>query len=370
MVMADLNSFQSASFLTPRWREVSRSAGPNQVVFRLGHYNPEVKIDKTYGVANKMIKEEKIGNVVETTSTVGITTAKGNNLTGFYEGLIGMVNMGYLPGYTVAQIEDLRAKNNVNFPEDCDYWADLTIINYSNAADAAQVLANIAGNSGVGMIDQKLPGGQGMSFRDALNNPMVRAAAKEKGIDQAKLDDALVQFEQASKEKDSAMQKAGMGYETGSFLGNPVVYMKVPKIEKPKPQPRKTGIPVNKITRPDGSVIEVAGGGGFDDRVKLPPDWRNKEELPIDGHVLYAMNVGPYVLTGGLLSAYSYMPTGKSFTQSLTKFKTETKTMREGAATFIDHFIVPEYSDFATEGYFYREEVEEMLQKLIGELKA
>lgn len=369
--MADLSSLKSSVFLTSRWKEISRTGSGTQVNFRFGHYNPEANIDKTYGEGNKVLEEKKSETVVETTSTVGIHTAKGNNLTAFYDGSIAMIQQGFMTGITVAQIEDLRAKNNVVFPEDCDFWTDLSVAKLPSKEAAAQTLANMAGTSGKSMVDQAIPGGTGMSMRDAFSNPVVLAAAKEKGVDQAQMDEVFKKFEAVSKEKDVAMKKAGMGFETGTFLGKPAVFMKMPNMnkDKPKPQPRKSGIPVNKVTRPDGSVIEVAGGGGFDTRVKLPANWQNKEEFPIDGHMLHAIQVGPYIITGSHIGSYNMMPTGKSFTQSLTKFKTETKTMLEGGVKFIDHFIAPEHSDFASEGYVHREEIEAMLKRLISALE-
>lgn|GEM_PF-1593914 len=369
--MADLTNFQSSTFLPPTWKEIKRLSGKeNQVVIRLGHFNPELKMDKINSQPNVMLKHVDRGNVYESTSTVGITTAKGNNMTAFYENMIEMAKMGLLKTFTVAQIEDLRAKRNVDTPEDCDFWTDLTVVKYGSEPDAAQALANISGMMEKGLVDTVIPGSNGMTFKDVMKNPTVRAAAKERGVGDAQLDDLVAKMEEASAQQKEAVKKVDVRYENGTFLGKPAVFMIPPKIVKPKPQPRTTGIVPKKTTMPDGSVIEVGGGGGFDDRVKLPSNWQNKEEFPIDGHVLQAIQVGPYVISGSHLGAYNYMPTGKSFTQSLTKFKTETDTTKEGDKTFIGHYIVPEYSTMASEGYFHREEIEEMIKKLISALEA
>lgn len=364
-----LQEIQLAEFAPQdRWKELEKLGKDLQLFFRLGHLNPECHADPVYSQANKVLKQEQRGNVAETTSTVGIFTKKGK-LSDFYDGMIACAKAGLLKSFTVNDIIEHRNKMNKATPEECDFWSDITVADYKEEKSASCALENLANQFTKGFANVPIPGASGnMTLKDVFKNPLVRAEAKKRGVDEAKMDEALEQITKASSQAIEQTAKMNVKYNVGKFDKYPAVYCIPPSLPKSKPKPRKKST-LTEVKLPDGSVRKFQAGGGSDTRVKLPANAFDKEDLPIGGHVLQAFQVGNYLISGGILTALYYMPTGKSFCQSLTKFKTTTETTREGDMTFIDHFIVPENSNLATEGYLNREEAEEMIVKLASLLK-
>jgi hypothetical protein len=268
--------------------------------------------------------------------------------------MIAMSQAGFLRGFSVEKIEELRRKMNEQMSEDCDFWTDITIVDYKDEKVSEQALINIKDQFIKGFVNVAQPGAlNNMSLKDAFKNPLVRKAAKERGVSGTKMDEALEQISEASSQAVKQVAESNIKYTEGKFHEFPAIYVIPPKQFKPQPRKKSKG----------------DGGGGFDTRVKLPANAFKKENFPIGGKVLQAIRVGKYLISGGLLTSLNYMSTKNTYCQSLTKFKTTTKTTHEGDMTFIDHFIVPVDSNFGTEGYFNREEDEEMLLKLIEILK-
>jgi hypothetical protein len=351
-----LQEIQLNNFAPPgRWKEIEHSGGKKHLMLRLGHINPETHKDPVNSQANKVLKQEKKGNVQETTSTVGISTARGV-LSDFYDGMIAMSQAGFLPGFSVEKIEEHRRKMNEQMPEECDFWTEITIADYNDEKISSQALVNIKDQFTKGFADVAQPGAlNNMSLKDAFKNPLVRQVAKERGVSGAEMDKALEEISQASSQAVKQVAESNVKYVEGSFHKLPAIYVIPPKQFKPKPQPRKKS--------------GKGGAGGSDPRVKFPASAFKKEDYPIGGKILQAIQVGKYLISGGLLNALSFMPSKNAFCQSLTKFKTTTETTKEGDMTFIDHFIVPVNSNLGTEGYFNREETEEMVMKIIALLK-
>jgi len=351
-----------------RWKELDKSGSESQLFFRLGHLNPELHADPVNSQENKVLKQEQRGNVMETTSTVGIATKKGK-LSDFYDGMIACAQAGLLKNFTVNDIIEHRNKMNKATPEECDFWTDITVADYKEEKSASQALKNIADQFTKGFANVPIPGASGnMNLKDVFKNPMVRAEAKKRGVSDTKMDEVLEQITQASSQIVKQTSETNVKYNLGKFNKYPAVYCIPPIIPKSKPQPIKKSI-LSGLKKIDGQTREVQGGGGFDNRFTLPKNAFEKEDLPIGGHLLQAFQVKNYLITGSILTSLYYMPSGRLFCQSLTKFKTNTQTTREGDMTFIGHFIVPENSNLESEGYFNREEAEEMILKLASLLE-
>jgi hypothetical protein len=352
----DLEKLQLSQFADlSRWQELKRVANKQQVFFQIGHLNPEVNVDPVYGQSNKVIKEEKRGNVIETTSTVGISTKKGS-MTDFYEAMIGMAKMGLLSGFSVEKIEKLRRDINKEQPEECDFWSDINVAGFDDAKIAGQSLENYVNQFSIGLANSPIPGADNMSLVDAFNNPLVKEAAQKQGVSEKEMAEALEKIKAASGQVVKQVAESGVSYQKGDFRDYPAVYL-YPPLAKRKPKPKKPAQPKTKM---------MTGGGGSDPRVKFPKDAFKKEDLPIGGRALQAFQAGRYLITGSLLTSLNYMPTGKAFCQSLTKFETKTKTSKIGDKTFIDHFIIPVNSCLGQEGYLNREETEKMVLDLVS----
>jgi len=338
-----------------RWIEIKKEASNNQVVFQISHLNPEVNIDPVYGQANKVIKEERRGNVIETTSTVGISTKKGS-MTDFYEGMIGLANMGLLPGFGVERIEKLRRDINKVQPEECDFHTDISIACFDDIKIAGQSLDNYINQSSIGMANSPIPGTDNMNLVDVFNNPLVIEAAQKQGVSEKEMAETLEKIKKLSNQAVKQISDSKASYRKELFRGYPAIYFYPPPVERKIKPPKAAGIKSKKTT----------GGGGSDTRTKFPEAAFKKEDLPIDGRFLHALQINRYLISGGLLTLLNYMPTGKTFCQSLTKFRTKTQTSRDGDTIFIDHFIIPVNSCLEKEGYLHREETERMVLDLVS----
>ncbi|HCC67916.1 TPA: hypothetical protein DEP90_01725 [Patescibacteria group bacterium] len=346
---------------TKRWKMLDQKGSGQQLLFRLGHLNPEVHIDSIKGQANKVLKREERGNVIETTSTVGISTKKGK-LTDFYNTLTSFVKAGYLPGESVASIEKLRTNINKDMPEECDLWVNISIAKYASPKAAAQALENLSTQFTKGFMNIPIPGAENMTPADVFKSPEVKKMMKKQGATDAQINETLKELTSVSKQVVKETFEMKVKYKEGDFHGYSAVYAFAPFKSNPEKKPIKAdGLK-------DSVFGNTGGGGGIDTRVKLPANAFDKEDLPINGCILQAVQTKNYMITGDFLTYLNLMPSGKSFCQSLTKFKTKTETTHVGGTTFIDHYIIPINSNLKKEGYPYREEFEDMMLKLISSL--
>ncbi len=350
---------------TSRWVLLDRMSNKQQVVLKLGHINPEVSMDPDKAESFKVIKEEQKGNVVETTISVGVKTLKGK-MSDFYEGMLGLIEMGLLPTYTVKDIHLLREQVNSVVHEDHDYWADISIIDYKDKGSASQALENLSTQFTKGISNVPIPGApDGMTIKEALENPLIREAAGEHGISEKEMDEMIDKLNKATVQMKKDIKEVNMKYEIGQYDKHPCVFLYPPlstKTEKKKEKTKRG----KEIKRADGSVIKINASGGIDTIVDFPPDAFKKENLPIDGRILQAIQVDRYIVSGGLLTTLNCMPSGKSFCQSLTKSKTVTETTHEDGMKYITHWIIPLNSTLEEEGYMNREEVYIMTEKLLA----
>jgi hypothetical protein len=355
---------------TKRWKEIEKAGGQGQIMFRLGHLNPEYNIDPVYGQANKILKQEQRGKVIETTSTVGIATKKGK-MADFYDVMVQFAQAGLLKGFSVEEIKAHREKVNQLLPEECDFWTDIAIADYQEEEIASQGLENLANQFTEGLVNVPVPGAvNNMTLKDVFQNPLVRAEAKKRGVAETEMSKALEKITKASQQAVRQIQESKVKYQLGKFNKKyPAVYCLPPLIVKNKSKTENKN-EIIKIKNPDGSTRTAQlGGGGSDTRFRLPANAFEKEDYPIEGRLLQAIQVKNYLITGNLLTALHCLPSARFFCQSLTKFKTITQTTRQGELTFIDHFIVPVNSNLGKEGYLNREEAENMLLSLLSGLE-
>ncbi len=349
---------------TKRWKVLGKTINSQQSVFELGHLNPEVFMDFEKGERNKILKTEVRGNTTETTSTYGIITKKGR-MADFYDGMVFAIQTGLINQLTIKDIQDM--KNNVNkvFPEECDYITSISVTNYKEEKIASQALENLATQHTKGFANTLIPGApNNMTIEEAFKNPLIVAEMKKQGNSAEDISKILETIKQASTQMIESAKTANIKYEIGKFKQYPAVYFSLPK--KPKIKKEKKKDRTIKIKNPEGTITKIQVSGGIDDRVKFPPDAFKKEDLPIGGKILQAIQVKNFLISGGLLTSLHCAPSGKLFCQSLTQFKTITKVTHDGGMTFIDHLIVPLNSCLEKEGYMNREEIENMILKLIS----
>jgi hypothetical protein len=349
-----------------RWKDLGKTAGDLQVMFKLGHMNPEYNADPMYSQPNKIIKEEKKGNVIETTSTVGISTKRGT-LSDYHDVMIQYAQMGLLGDFTVDRMKKHREEMNIHMPEECDFWTDISVADHTEESIASRVLENITTQFTKGFANIPVPGASGdMTVQEIFKDALVIEEARKRGVDREEIEKALEKINEASQQAVVQAHNSDMKYVPGKFDTFPAVYVipPSPSSSKNKRKNKKDKKRAAKTSRSSSKTL--TGGGGSDTRVKLPPDAYKKEDYPIDGKLLQTIQVGRYILTGSILTALHCMPSGKLYCQSLTKFKTVTEKTRIDGMTHIDNFIIPLDSTLKEEGYMTREETKEMILKLIS----
>ncbi|NLZ24137.1 hypothetical protein GX888_00070 [Candidatus Dojkabacteria bacterium] len=339
---------------TERWKLLEKASSARQTLFKLGHINPEVFMDKEKAIGGNIVEEKRIGNVIETTKTVGLFKRQGMR-SEIYEALIAGVQLGVIRSKTVKDIEELREMASAVHPEELDYSTDISVAEYDNKEMASEALKNLAEQYTKGILDTSLPGMSGTTIEEILKNPLVRAEAEKQGTDPETIEKTLKDLREASKQMVEQVKESGTKYEVGKFGKYPAVYV-IP--------------PVSLDRKKEVKREKPTGAGGYNSRVKLPPDAFKREEYPINGKMLQGIQVEKYVLTGGLLSLLNNTPSGSAFCQSLTKFKTVTETTHLDGITYIEHWITPTNSNLKTEGYMNRDEVEDMVKKFISLLES
>ena len=158
---------------------------------------------------------------------------------------------------------------------------------------------------------------------------------------------------QVQEEVKSSLEKSGVKYKETKYLGYDAICAEG-KNPTPPPKPKK----------PSKGTPE--GGGGFWPMDPLPKISQPYSEKTI---IYQAMLVKNFVITGSLLWAVASLPPGNTPCYSLTQTKEVTTISREGGVTFKDIAIVPLVSNYAKEGYLYKEEVEEIFKGIIRVLK-
>jgi len=81
------------------------------------------------------------------------------------------------------------------------------------------------------------------------------------------------------------------------------------------------------------------------------------------------VRAGRFIVSGSLLRIINSFPLGSSPCDSLTKFKTKTKTYKIGNQTFTDKEISPVKSTLAKEGYLYKEEIDKIFKSILLSLR-
>ena len=346
-----------------RWKQIEKSGSGTQVLLRFGHVNPENNIDPLYGQGNKILKQEQKGNVIETTSTIGISTKRGK-ISDVYDFMIQYADMGLLKGFTVEDMRQLKDQTNKSLPLDLDFWTDISIADYKEESIASQSLENIVDQFTKGFANVSIPGASSnMTLEDVFRNPMVIEQARKQGLDETKMKEAIEKIKEVSKQAIAQVEESNIKYEIGSFKDYKAVYYILPKLTKDEKITKKDESKI-KLKNPDGSYRSVSLGGDITNKFALPKDAFKREKYPIGGKMLQAIKVNNYIISGNFLNSLSFMPSGKSFCQSLTKFKKVTQTTHHGNITFIDYFMVPVNSNLSYEGYLNREESENMVLKL------
>lgn len=345
MSIKQLTNKLSKNWLPTGWIEVSKEGNENMVTFRLGHIDTENQANPL--LVSGMPTAEVNG---ETVSVHGI--APRGTMTKFFESMSTMAATGWMPGYTPEKIAEIRSQFNQKIQDekfDSTYYISICL--YPDINQAKQALQN--------QLDMHTPGFDYGNLLKKFDNPEIQ---KFLTPEQKK---NMEMFNQQMKniKPPTAPQQPGIKYFIDKYYGYPAVFSEMENLEykrfiapKPKAKPRDP----NKFQ--GGGFDPLAGKGLLPKAPKpAPPPKTIKSCL--------AIQVGDKIIYGTLLSIVDFLPKGNTFHESLTKTKTYIETEKVEGEMYTTKHLLPVASTYATEGYVYKEQVEEIIKKIIDSIK-
>ncbi|MCK4465728.1 MAG: hypothetical protein KAU83_08450, partial [Bacteroidales bacterium] len=183
----------------------------------------------------------------------------------------------------------------------------------------------------------------------------------EKGMSKERLKEMRSAIKEVQKEMPKAKQeflKSGVKFREGKYLGYEAIYMEG-KNPSPKPKLRSSSLP--KKTGSGTGMGMGSGGGYYRILDPLPKISQPYQKTIISYQAILVKN---FIIMGSLLWTVNTLSSGSTPCYSLTR--TKQKTHFSEGIKFID--IVPVISNYAKEGYLYREEVEGIIKKVITKL--
>jgi hypothetical protein len=346
--MSDLKLILPKDWLPPQWEEISREGNEIQTTIKLGHIDPENKADPLLTSGNPTATVD--GEVV---SVHGISTR--GTMTKFFETMTTMAASGWMQGYTPEKIQQIRGQFNQIRNEKYDTSTDLTITRYPDEKSAAQALQNqiLIRTQGLGAM--MIPGTDG-KMQNYFENEAVRKLMTKEQIDLLK--EMVPKMKEQQKD---AFQKAGMKYFVGEYSGYPAA---ITEMDNPA---YKTFVTPKPKSHPDPKAFH---GGGYDPLAGkgILPKRPAPSPPPKTIKSYLAVQVKKYIISGSLLGSVEMLSMENTFCESLIKHKTYVETEKVEGQTYTTKHLVPIESNYATEGYVNKEEVEKMLTFVIVEL--
>ncbi|MDD5431078.1 MAG: hypothetical protein PHP03_02545 [Candidatus Pacebacteria bacterium] len=363
--------------LPKTWQEASRTGGENQVNVRVYHINPLSKIDpKRFEDQVTYKGEESVTRLAVQSPARGLRPA--GEIFKTFESLItagimppDMMNMGKLDelrrGY-----KDPRGGR----PEESDIANDIDIIQYPDEKTAWQALKN-KGLMQTQGLDVPMPGGvtipgmpENMTMSDFFQSDMLKNLIPKDQLDKlGKMQETIKKAQQQMPGIKQNLEKKGVKYGEGEYLGCKTVFMKTPN-QTPPPEAAKS------VSSPSANIAGLGmGGKGADEQgggghiAHLDPLPKFKEPYSATNTMYLGLLYKNFVIDGPLLWGVDQLPSGNTPCYSLNKTKEVTSTEVINGKPFTGAVIVPLPSTFAQEGYLNKEEVEKIYQDIISKLK-
>jgi hypothetical protein len=340
--------------LPKTWREASRTGNDNQVVIHIYHISPLAHVDK------KIFQDQPISS--NSTSSVSkiavpVPSGVGGSMAEFFKGTQALISGGYMPSYmTTSWLNDLKNKMTktpgAEIPDESDITADVSIVQYQTKDMAKQMFKNYGvfptGGFGVLTMGVDLPGKPNATYMDLLESDVFKNVVSKEQIAKMKEMSALIKKETPKLKEQIA--KTGMKYKEEKYLGYDAIFS-----EFPNPTPAPKAVPVKKNT---GGM-----GGGYGNNMFTPLP---KISKPYQKTIKFcqAILINNFVITGSALSLPFFMPAGNTPCYSLTKTEQRKETVEGIKSTY----FVPSASNYASEGYFCKEDAEKMLKVILTKL--
>jgi hypothetical protein len=342
--------------LPSRWKEVSRSGNDNQINVRICHVSPLAKVDP------KNFQDQPISsNEHASVSKIAIPTPSGigGSFGDYFKGMSGFIASGFAPAYmTPVWLEDLRKKMTqtpgAEIPDESDITATVTIIQYADKNIAEQSFKNIGGLATAGFGGMVVPGAKDpktskdMTFADLFESDVLKAHVSKEQLAQMKKMSEVLRKETPKMKVE--IKKAGLAYTEGKYLGFRALFSEMPNpTPPPKPaKPYKCG--------------GMGGSRGNNMYAPLPKISQPSYQKTIK--TCQAILIKNFVISGGLLGMASFLPEGNMPCYSLSKTEKRLETVEGIKSTY----IVPTVSNYSKEGYFCKEDAEEVNKKILSKV--
>lgn len=358
----NLKNFKLA--LPKTWKETSCIGGENQTVIHVYHINPLSRIDP------KRLKDEVILCSEPNTSItrVAIPTTGTHPIQGFYEGMKTMITSGLMPPeWTMGKLNELWkgmiATPHAERPGESDLASDIEIIQCQDEEFAWQTLKN-KGLMPTQGFDVPIPGGitapglpKNMTMSGILQSDLLKNyMPKEQWGQLEKMRSAIKEMQKQMPGIKQNFEKRGVKYKEGKYLGCKAIYLESPN-PNPPPKPKSSS-----------SGKDTQGGGGYGN-TDLGPLPKVAQPYSTTNTFYLGLLVKNFIVGGPLLSMIEHLPLASTPCYSLTQTKEVVTTDRVEGVLFKGISIVPLVSNYAKEGYYHREEVEEMYRNIISKLK-
>ena len=301
----------SKDYLSSKWKELERTEQKNQIIIRICHKGALLSIDPKV-FQSKTIHKNKLESVV----IKGVRVPNGMGIIGdVLTGIVKSVESGLVKGVTIKEAKKTREKVLALHPEDSDYDANILIMRLADEKIAQQTLDNyMLTTQG---FDIPIPGMPvNSSFSNLIENDILKSFIPKEQLKEMKIAIKKTQAEIKNVKKDYS--KSGLKYKKKKYLGCQAVFL----LEK-------------------------------------------------KGEYCIAIKVNNFIITGSLLSAVGLLPLGSTFCDSLTKINKEPEIYTEQTddGLIVRKTFSPEKSNYATESYLHKEEVEKIFELIIPALK-
>lgn len=308
-----LTSVVDNSVKGTHWKRFKEFGSQNQTVFSLGHFSPEIKMDKTL-VGGGLIS----GGPAPTVAT-GVKYNKDmvrGNLKDFYTTMKAIAETGWMPGYTAETIEKMRVEKNKTYPEEFDMVADIGIIEFNNEEMAKQALINQKQTSEGNFFEAQIPGAPtGMNVLKAMGSKEVQANLSK---------EQLAQFEKLKPKIKEAEAKIKSDREKVDMSNNVV---------------RLFGY---------DTLITTTGNKKFN----------------------MAIRVKNFLIVGSFIYSFEMLPDGDTPCESVSQFSSKKITERVEGKTYERTEVSPKKSTIGAEGFLNKTEIEQILKNIFKELES
>jgi hypothetical protein len=258
-------------------------------------------------------------------------------------------------------------------PEESDITGDIEIVKCQDEEFAWQTLKNKALMPTQG-FDVPIPGfmppsgmSKNITMADYLQSDMLKSMVPKEQFEQ--LQGALKKLKQQIPQVKQDFKNKGIKFCEGKLFGCKAFYIESPNFTPPPKSASAASSHYDAKGMGMGGGGEASGTGVSMLFEGLDPLPKVKTRYSPAAKTYIGMVYKNFILNGPLMWMIGKLPPGNMPCYSLTQTKEVTSTTREGGVTFTDITIVPVVSTFAREGYAHEEQLEQIYQNIISQLK-